>query len=397
MLKAQEDLTRQSLRLSHLQELETNLEGIGSASRSLALYLKDQKGNMTPMIADQIKVPQLLERAVEAALGDSLETIVVNQYSEVQDLLAYLKESSDMEAKNARVRFFVRDALPKLQDSGFGGMEIPSDTLAPVDSFYSEAPGPDNLVSFATQTPETVRPSMTMERYLREHTAVVGNLNELLSNGGQVAEWASLYSNWWVVRDRTAFENLRPSIDGSITLVSLDGDVSHPNGFMDYAPVEESPEYGRHLVQRRRELEELKASTEVKAIELQELQSSVETLKKSLSVEKEAYKLLTQRLVALNPGLQKHTDLIRELEAQVARLGEKKENLAREFDQNSEKLENLKLQLEDRNTLLIEKTELRRGCEESLTEAQARLAQVELRIKEKAAELEVGQKLYSDV
>lgn len=398
MLKAQEELTRQTLRMNHLQELEKNLEGIGSASRSLALYLKDQKGNLTPMIADQIKVPQLLERAVEAALGDSLETIVVNHYSEVQDLLGYLKASSDVEAKNARVRFFVRDALPRVQEAVLtDSVDMSSDSLAPVDSFYSEAPGPDNLVSFAATSPEVARPSMTMERYLREHPAVVGNLNELLSQGAPVAEWASLYSNWWVVRDRTAFENLRPSIDASITLVSLDGDVSHPNGFMDYSPVEESPEYGRHLVQRRRELEELKVSTETKAAELQSLQSSVEELKKSLSVEKEAYKLLTQRLVALNPGLQKHTDLIRELEAQVARLGEKKENLAREFDQNSEKLENLTLQLQDRNTLLIEKTELRKGCEDSLTEAQARLAQVELRIKEKGGELEGVQKLYSDV
>lgn len=397
MLKAQEDLTRQTLRMNHLQELEKNLEGIGSASRSLALYLKDQKGNMTPMIADQIKVPQLLERAVEAALGDSLETIVVNHYSEVQDLLGYLKASSDVEAKNARVRFFVRDALPKLNQTVVSDADLPSDTLAPVDSFYSEAPGPDNLVSFAAATPEAARPSMTMERYLREHPAVVGNLNELLSTEGQTVEWASLYNNWWVVRDRDAFENLRPSIDASITLVSLDGDVSHPNGFMDYSPVEESEEFGRHLVQRRRELEELKISTEAKAVELHALQVSVEELKKSLSIEKEAYKLLTQRLVALNPGLQKHTDLIRELEAQVARLGEKKENLAREFDQNSEKLETLKLQLEERNTVLIEKTELRKNSEEALSDAQSKLTQVELRIKEKSSELESVQKLYSDV
>jgi len=411
LLKGQEDLTRQKLRLNHLQELETNLEGIGSASRSLALYLKDQKGNMAPMIADQIKVPQLLERAVEAALGDSLETIVVNQYSEVQELLGYLKQSSDMEAKNARVRFFVRDALPKIV------ADTPIETFAPVATeensapastsffgrIFSESPGPDNLVAMPTaqaqvqHATEVERPAMTIARYLREHPAVIGNLNELISQGGQTAEWASLYSNWWVVRDRNAFENLRPSIDSTITLVSLDGDVSHPNGFMDYSPVEENPEFGRHLVQRRRELEELKVSAEAKGIEVQALQVVVEGLKKSLHVEREAYKLLTQRLVALNPGLQKHTDLIRELEAQVARLGEKKENLAREFELNTDKLEALKLQLEERNTLLIEKTDLRKGSEEALADVQAKLALVELRIKEKGSELEGVQKLYSDV
>ncbi|MEZ4814385.1 MAG: AAA family ATPase [Bdellovibrionota bacterium] len=392
LLKGQEELTRQKLRLSHLQELEKNLEGIGSASRSLALYLKDQKGNMAPMIADQIKVPQLLERAVESALGDSLETIVVNQYSEVQELLNYLKGSSDLEAKSARVRFFVRDALPKIEETAPAYFSNTPGAFTPP----AENPGPDNVHAFAAQS-ELVKPSMTIDRYLREHPAVVGNMNELLSQGGQVAEWASLYSNWWVVRDRSAFETLRPSIDENVTLVSLDGDVSHPNGFLDYSPVEDNPEYGRHLVQRRRELEELKQSSELKAQEVAAVQVTVEELKRSLGAEKEAYKLLTQRLVALNPGLQKHTDLIRELEAQVARLGEKKENLSREFELNSEKLEDLKVQLEERNSLLIEKTELRKTCEESLLDAQAKLSEVELRIKEKSTELESAQKLYNEV
>ncbi len=433
LLSSQGDLTRQKLRFQHLQELEKNLEGISSASRSLALYLKDQKGNMAPLIADQIKVPQLLERAVEAALGNSLETIVVDHYSEVQELLGYLKSTDDVEAKNARVRFFVRDALPKKVIAGaFSVPDLVSDDgvyihhsvdeasaeSVSAHSYHAESVGPDNMLSYTAAPLETeVERSdlsieqlnnhtnnqtnnqlMSMERYLREHPAVVGNLPELLSQESQITpEWAGIYSNWWVVRDRSAFENLRPSIDASITLVSLDGDVSFPNGFMDYAPVEENPENTHHLVQRKRELEQLRVSVDAKDIEVSELQLSVETLKKHLSVEKEAYKLLTQRLVALNPGLQKHTDLIRELEAQVARLGEKKENLGREFELNSDKLEALKSQLEERNTLLVEKTDLRSAAEQNHSELQSKLSLVEVRIKEKGAELESIQKLYSDV
>jgi chromosome segregation protein len=386
LLKAQEELTRQRLRFQYLNELEKNLEGISSASRTLALYLKDQKGNLTPLIADQIKVPQLLERAVEAALGDSLETIVLNHYSEVEELLNYLKGSESVEAKNARVKFFVRDALPK----------TPQVVSTQSGETAEETPIGDNLVSFAASATPTAM--MSMERYLREHPAVVGRFDELISNEGQTAEWAGIYSNWWVVRDRASFETLRPSIDETVTLVSLDGDISQPNGFMDFAPVEESIEAGsHHLVQRRRELEELKVSLEIKSSDVSGLQSAVETLKKHLSVEREAYKLLTQRLVALNPGLQKHTDLIRELEAQVARLGEKKENLAREFGVNATQLNNLKTQLEERNAQLLDKTDLRRTSDESLTENQAKLSQVEAKIKEKSAELETVQKLYSEV
>ncbi|MEI7441112.1 MAG: AAA family ATPase, partial [bacterium] len=396
MLKAQEDLTRDRVRHSHLHELDKNLEGIGAASRSLAMHMREQ-GHLSPLIADQVKVPQLLERAVEAAFSDLLETVVVEKSSEAEELLNYLKVSDNSEAKSTRIKFFIKDFVRSTP--------APLVTSAPesfsTESFSTEAtPGPDNFVNLAASSQLSAtenRPTMTMDRYLREHPAVVGRLDELLTQEGVIPMWAQNYGHWWVVRDRSAFENLRPSINNEVTLVSLEGDLFYPNGFIDYAPFEESDESVGHLVQRRRELQELKLRVDSKTIEVDALHSQVDTLKKNLSSEREAYKLLTQRLVALNPGLQKHTDLIRDLEGQVARLSEKKDNLNREYEQNSEKLETLKSQLEERNERLIDQSSARKSYEDALNENLEQLKLVELRNRDKSQELESQQKLYNDL
>ncbi len=396
LLKAQEDLTRDRVRHSHLHELDKNLEGIGAASRSLAMHMREQ-GHLSPLIADQVKVPQLLERAVEAAFSDLLETVVVEKSTEAEELLNYLKASDNSEAKSTRIKFFIKDFVRSAPVSV-------ADVTPSPEVFASEnAPGPDNLVNLSASSqlssnvnPE-IRPAMTMDRYLREHPAVVGRLDELLTQEGVIPTWAQNYGHWWVVRDRSAFENLRPSINNEVTLVSLEGDLFYPNGFVDYAPFEESDESVGHLVQRRRELQELKLRVENKTVEVEALHSQVDTLKKNLSSEREAYKLLTQRLVALNPGLQKHTDLIRDLEGQVARLSEKKDSLSREFEQNSEKLETLKSQLEERNERLIDQSSARKSYEDALNENLEQLKLVELRNRDKSQELESQQKLYNDL
>lgn len=403
LLKSQETLTRDQLRLQHLSDLQKNLEGIGAASKNFTLYLKD-KGIFSPLIADQIRVPQLLERAVESAFGELLETVVLKSSADAEDLMRHLQETSDVEAKASRVKFFIEDyiRLEKASDSPTSADPISTVTQGSFDSttpesisYIPEAPGPDNVVSFAT---ETVRAPMTLDRYLREHPKVVGRLDELMKDESSVIPlWASSFKNWWVVRDRTAFELLRPSLNSDQVLVSLDGDLCYPNGFVDYAPLAENPNSSTHLVQRKRELEELTIKVSEYTQIVQGFLTEVEETKRSLQVEREAYKLLTQRLVALNPGLQKHTDLIRDLEAHVARLTEKKEGLTREFTVNAEKLENLRVSLQEKNESLLSRSQERNETQAAFEKAHSQLSEVQVQYKSQSSQLDVMQAEYNAV
>lgn len=380
LLKNQEQLVREKGRFHHLEELQKNLEGIGDASRVLALHLKESRGIQTPLIADQIRVPQLLERAVEAALGELLETVAVKDFEAVEELIGFIKNSSDPHAKAARVRFFVENYERKDQSENIIHFRTP----------MGDQPGPDNIVAYASETPTA---AMTLDRYLREHPAVVGKLDELLTLDEQIPAWAKSFDSWWVVRDRASFQTLRPSLSKELTLVSLEGDVCHPSGYLDLAPVEENPN-SSHLVQRKREFEELKIKVDERERAVVAFQENVEALKKNLQAEREAYKLLTQRLISLNPGLQKHTDLIRELEAQVARLSEKKDNLSNEYAQNSEKFEMLKISLNAKNESLLRKSEIKAHLEAEQNEILKNVETIEVCNEEKIAGLEELRKKY---
>ena len=387
LLKNQENLTRDKLRLNHLQELEKNLEGVGAANRFIARYLKEQN-NLAPMIADQVHVPQLLERAVEAAFGNRLETIVVENSTQARELMEFLKSSADTEAKNTRVRFFIAELASH--------PNIP----APVMEYAAaanEAQGPDNLLAFSA--PASIH--MSTERYLREHPAVVGRLDELLAKDEAVPAWATSFRDHWVVRDRNSFETLRPSLNDGIstplTLISLEGDVYNSNGFLDFSPLEENAEETGHLVQRRRELQELQGKLTQRTSDVDSTIARISELKQKLNAEREAYKLLTQRLVALNPGLQKHTDLIRDLEKQVARLAEKREALGLEHETSQKKLSELDLLLNERNTSLLEITERKNQADARLRDDREKLGVIEGAYQGKNSELGKMQEDYSEI
>ncbi len=83
-------LNRTASRLTSLQELEAQFEGYGHGVRVL---LKDAplRERLGGMLADLLEVPEELEAALEAVLGDRLQMIICHDPADALESLAYLR------------------------------------------------------------------------------------------------------------------------------------------------------------------------------------------------------------------------------------------------------------------------------------------------------------------
>lgn len=87
-----DELNRAVSRLTSLRELEAQFEGYGHGVRTL---LKDAplRQRLDGMLADRLEVPEELEAALEAVLGDRLQVILCREPDDALESLAYLRRS----------------------------------------------------------------------------------------------------------------------------------------------------------------------------------------------------------------------------------------------------------------------------------------------------------------
>ncbi|CAH2032685.1 chromosome segregation protein SMC [Trichlorobacter ammonificans] len=85
-----DELNRTVSRLKSLQELEAQFEGYGHGVRTL---LKDAplRQRLDGMLADRLEVPEELEAALEAVLGDRLQTVLCRAPDDALESLSYLR------------------------------------------------------------------------------------------------------------------------------------------------------------------------------------------------------------------------------------------------------------------------------------------------------------------
>jgi len=92
LLVQREELSRTRSRLESLQELERNLEGYGSGVRAV-LKEASLKSRFLGMVADGLDVPAEYEVAVEAALGDRLQGLLVEDVAAATAALDFLRSA----------------------------------------------------------------------------------------------------------------------------------------------------------------------------------------------------------------------------------------------------------------------------------------------------------------
>ena len=91
----EEYLTQSSL-LTSLKELRNKFEGFEDGVRSLMNYNENggRLNGLRKVLADVLKTPVEYEAAITAALGEKLQSVIVNSYDDSVEAITYLKENS---------------------------------------------------------------------------------------------------------------------------------------------------------------------------------------------------------------------------------------------------------------------------------------------------------------
>jgi chromosome segregation protein len=412
-----QELTVIRIRKEQLEALERDLEGVESAAKAMAFELRN-RGQEKVLLADQIQVPPTFEKAVDAVLGRNLSRVVTQSFSEVENLRGLLAQSEDSDSLKSRAPIWVpRSAFGKQALSGHydldsifvplaqdNGSAFENSSLLLTDPVgLQEIPGPDGLVAHSEMATETQPQTQTLKNYLLSNSQVIGPLVTALEHGGVLANWVNLVKDFWIVRDRETLLKIATEIENlPIGLVSLDGDVLHPNGFLDLAPIQANQDdTTSNLIHRKRVINELRESETSFNNLFLEAESALDLCVQNIHQSKDKFRELTQRLAALNPDVERYSTFLREVEAKIARLSEKKILLEEEVQKGliesaeiNQKLEELSVSLQEievrKNaiqSLVIENDNVREIVQNQVAEKNSILSDLRSQIKTAEREL----------
>jgi chromosome segregation protein len=412
--RIREELTAVRIRQEQLEALDKNLEGIDASSKTLALYLREQ-GLEESLLLDQVKVPSTFENAVEAALGHNLQRVAAQSFSDIEELRHFLAQSSDEEVKTQKIRFWMPPLSVQTSQSAKGDHSLENVFVSYDESFLpdlsahfsdkaedsskldykfsssghessghklqtpfaSEIPGPDGLVANPVReaAPELRIPKLkSLREYLLERPDVIGPMRDVLVNEEvpATAPWLCLLENFWIVRSRESFASILKDLETlPINLVSLDGDILWKEGFLDLAAItKREGAASTSLVQRKREIKELRLQASRLEADLEKAQSMLDDCMLAFNHAKAQFRELTARLAALNPDVENLSTLLRQDEAALARLQEKTSLLSSDLKSVQEEAAEISSRLEH----LVAELE---ATEDQKLQAQARVEELE--------------------
>jgi chromosome segregation protein len=212
-------LSKASL-LSSLRELRSQYEGFGQGVRSLMSQNSRPEG-LREVVVDVLQAPAEYEKAVEAVLGEKLQSMIVNTYSDTLDVIRYMNENH----------------------SGRG--------------------------SFIPLNPKSISLKPV---YLNGDTGVVGKLGDLVETREEYKSvFDHLLNNVVLVRDLETALKLHANSEFEGTVVTLDGEVIDGQGLVTGGRNGEDP---GGLLSQTREMEEL-------GVLVAELQKNLEQLEEA--------------------------------------------------------------------------------------------------------------------
>jgi len=399
----QQERTVTRIRKEQLEALERNLDGVDATAKEMALKLREQ-GVTETLLADRVKVPASLEKAVEATLAKHLQRVLVSSVPAAEELKRHLGRSESPQVRQGRASLWL-SAFSDLNRSARAKVDfrtlyvsVPSEAsspapevaiaasegpelaeglfpiaventevapmwAAPETTSYSEVPGPDGLVASvevqAAPAPEAVETprSISVHDFLMKHPDVIGPMDQLLKSDGETADWHALTEGTWVVRNLEVLKDILDRLEGlPLNWVTLDGDVLTADGFLDLSASEQGAEGSAAvgLVQRKREILDLRRLEEEQSQRFQIAQDELDACIHALSAAKDKFRALTQQLAALNPDVENYSRFLREVEARVARLTEKRSLLSEDLTKTSTDILELQTRIEETTALLHE-------------------------------------------
>ena len=220
----------QSSLLSSIKELRNKFEGFHEGVKSLMStdLNGDRLAGLREVLVDVLKTPPEYEQAIEAVLGEKLQSIIVNSYADTVEAIGYLKD----------------------HHSGRG--------------------------SFIPMNPKGI-PSQPVQ--LNGNTRVVGKAVDFIDCKEEYRPIINhLLQNVVMVNDLNTAVHLHEHPEFNGTVVTLNGEMIDAQGLVSGGAVEESP---TGLLAKNRETEELTQKVSRSQNELQSLQSKVEQQKQA--------------------------------------------------------------------------------------------------------------------
>ncbi len=378
---AKDKLSTVSIKRSQLEALEADLAGVEDVSRAVSMLRRGQ-GLESPLLADQVRVPTVAEKAVEAVLGKHLSRVVLQSLDDTEELRSGLVSSSDEKARSGRLSTWISGLAPQASQASRLDSQYVIKQAGPV----TETPQGE-FISIR----ESVHNLQSVSQYLCARPDVVGELSRVVCETNQEPPaWSSLLDGFYLVRSRESFASIVSDLGYVPThLVSLEGDVLWSNGCLDLSAIESGEgQQLSGLLRRKRLIAELKTEEEQLHSQWMESQTKLELIQSALMKAKEKFRVLASRLASLNPDVERHTLFLRQVEAQVARLQEKENLLKSELENIQEQSTELQRRSQELAESLSHSQSEKSQLESELVVALERLAGHEGQLKSAASELE---------
>ena len=300
--------------LNSLEKLRTQFEGFNEGIKSL---MSQQNGERIPgireVLVDVLQTPAEYETAIETALGDKLQSVIVNSYSDSMAAIGFLKNS----------------------ESGRG--------------------------LFVPLNPKST-PSPPLQ--LNGTQGIVGKALNFIKCGEDYRPVIELLlGNVVIVQDMDVAMHLHQNPEFQGTVVTLNGDMIESNGFITGGSAKNE---SSRLLARNREIDSLSESVKELKVKLEESRVKIESDKYAL-VELETSLKKTNEEVH-QKELDNNNSLrdLEQLRQEVLRLDDHASNLDTESMSLTQQLQGLENEKGSLSVQLLEMEQKSRGEEESL-------------------------------
>jgi chromosome segregation protein len=279
-------LSKASL-LSSLKELRNQYEGFGQGVRSLMSQNSRPEG-LREVVVDVLQTPVEYEKAVEAVLGEKLQSMIVDSYSDTLDVIRYLNEH-----RSGRGSFIPLN--PK---------SIP---LKPV--------------------------------YLNGDQGVVGKLFDLVETREEYRSvFEHLLNNVVLVRDLETALKLHSYDEFEGTVVTLDGEVIDAQGLVTGGRNGEDP---GGLLSQTREMEELSEQVAQLQRELEQIEEVNRNAESEFSAVEESHRAAGVSVHQVDIEQTQYRNNLEQAKKDLERLEQKRSHLEHELSSGARELEEL--------------------------------------------------------
>ena len=337
--REREELAAGISRLNSLRELIID--------RSLMDFLLESRENLRfagTVLSDIINADRDFEMAIEAALSEKINSLIIDNIDDVIAASKVVKEKHLGRTAILYTGFRIQDSELREQKS--------EDTSRKSD--------------------------------ITHHHAYIGSASDLIKFENIEAEniAGKILKNVYVVKDlRSAIELQNELRSEDLTLVTLEGEVFTPDGFIFTG-------HGKEILKRKREIKELQKSVDRQQTIIRDIENELESLNTTLTLKRENLKnienliidleketsLSEQSLKNLNDELDRNTRRLSFLDAEISTILQEKESIKNILESKTEEINLLE---KESNTI-----------SDGITEIQESLASIRTEYEDKRTQLE---------